>query len=170
MVNRLPPTGGQPTADHPDIPDAYGVSATTELVEWGHVEERLRTDRIYWVATVGTDGSPRVRPVSGLYLDGVIHLSGSTDARWVRDVLANPRVSVHLDGPDDVVIVEGDAEAPAAIPADLAVRLAAVSNAKFPDFELSPADFGGPGRVAIRPRKVIAWTDFGRNPTRFRFE
>ena len=170
MVNRLPLTARQPKADHPDVPDAYGVSGTTEFVEWAHVEERLRAERIYWVATVDAEGRPRVRPVSGLYLDNAIYLNGSPDARWVDDLAVNPRVSVHLDGPDDIVIVEGDAEVPARIPNGMAVRLAAVSNAKFPDFKRSPGDFGGPGQVAIRPRKVIAWTEFGRNPTRFRFE
>lgn len=170
MVNRLPPTGRQPKADHPDIPAVYGVSGTTEFVEWAHVEERLRAERVYWVATVDVEGRPRVRPVSGLYLDGTIYLNGSPDARWFHDVGANSQVAVHLDGPDDVVIVEGEAEAPARISNGLAVRLAAVSNAKFPDFRMSPGDFGGPGQVSIKPRKVIAWTEFGKNPTRFRFE
>jgi hypothetical protein len=169
MVNRLP-APGRPTSDHPVIPAVYGVSATTELVEWSHVEERLRTDRIYWVATVDSNARPRVRRVSGLYHDGVIYLGGSTDSRWVRNVAANPSVSVHLDGPDDVVIIEGDAEVPARIAADVREQLAAVSNAKFPNYPMSAADFSGPGQVAIRPRKVIAWTDFGSNPTRFRFD
>ena len=170
MVSRLPANRPQPRADHPDIPAAYGVAGTTELVDWSHVEERLRTDRVYWIATIDPNARPRVRPVSGLYLDGVIYLGGSTDSRWVRDTVANSSVSVHLDGPDDVVIIEGDAEVPAAIAADVAVRLAAVSNAKFPDYPMSAGDFSGPGQVAIRPRKVIAWTDFARNPTRFRFD
>jgi hypothetical protein len=31
-------------------------------------------------------------------------------------------------------------------------------------------NFRGPGPIAIRPRKVIAWTDFPNDPTRFTFE
>jgi hypothetical protein len=170
MVHRLPSPWRPPKADHPDIPAVYGVSGTTELVEWAHVESRLNADRIYWVATVDPAARPRVRPVSGLYVEGVIYLGGSPDSRWVRDAIANRSVSVHLDGPDDVVIIEGEAEVPATIPADVAERLATTSNAKFPDYPMTAADFSGPGKVAIRLRKVLAWTEFGKNPTRFRFD
>ena len=89
--------------------------------------------------------------------------------RWVRDVIANPRVSIHLDGVDDVVIVEGEAEVMSGASDDLAERLAAAAHAKFPEYGMTAASYTGPGTIAIRPRKVVAWTDFGQNPTRFRF-
>ena len=159
----------QPLIDRPEIPAEYGTSKATEHVEWSHLEDRLTTDRVYWVATVGQGGRPRVRPIDGIYLDGVIYVGGSHETRWVREIAVNPHVSVHLDGLDEVVIVEGDAEVLTGLDDDLAGRLAAASNAKFPEYRMKPEFYTANGAIAIRPRKVIAWTDISKDPTRFRF-
>ena len=158
-----------PRVDRPEIPAEYGTSKATEHVEWGHVEDRLTADRVYWVATVGPDGRPRVRPIDGLYVDGVIYVGGSHATRWVREVKTNAHVSVHLDGLDEVVIVEGEAEVLTGLDDELAERLAAASNAKFPEYGMTAAFYRSNGAIAIRPRKVIAWTDISKDPTRFRF-
>ncbi len=95
-----------PTADRPAIPREYGSSTSSEgLLEWELIERRLTDARMYWIATSGPSGRPRVRPVDGIYLDGTIWVGGSPETRWIRDLKANAQVSVHLDGPD-VVIVE----------------------------------------------------------------
>ena len=161
---------GVPRVDRPEIPAEYGVSKATEHVDWSHVEERLAADRVYWIATVGPGARPRVRPIDGLYVDGVIYVGGSPKTRWIQEITANPQVSIHLDGVDDVVIVEGEAEVLTKNSDELAERLAAASNAKFPEYGMTAASYKGPGPVAIRPRKVIAWTDFTKDPTRFRFD
>jgi nitroimidazol reductase NimA-like FMN-containing flavoprotein (pyridoxamine 5'-phosphate oxidase superfamily) len=160
-----------PTVDRPAIPAEYGVPKDTRnLVDWGHVERRLDEARVYWVATSGPDGRPRVRPVDALYVDGVIYIGGSPQTRWAQDLAANPHVSVHLDGVDDVVIVEGEAELMMGADAELAEKLAAASNAKFPEYGMTAESYKGPGPFAIRPRKVVAWTNFAKDPTRFRFD
>jgi hypothetical protein len=170
----MPETTPKPTAaprvDRPEIPAEYGVSKAREHVEWSHVEERFTKDRVYWIATAGSSGRPRVRPIDGLFVDGVIYVGGSPETRWVREIAANPHVSIHLDGVDDVVIAEGDAEVLASVDDELAKRLAAASNAKFPEYGMTPASYTGGGVIAIRTRKVIAWTDFTKNPTRFTFD
>ena len=158
-----------PRVDRPEIPAEYGTSKATEHVEWGHVEDRLSADRVYWVTTVGPDGRPRVRPIDGLYVDGVIYVGGSHATRWVREVKANRNVSVHLDGLDEVVIVEGEAEVLTGVEDELAGRLAVASNAKFPEYRMTAAFYRSNGAIAITPRKVIAWTDITKDPTRFRF-
>jgi hypothetical protein len=157
-----------PRIDRPEIPAEYGITKATEHVAWSHVEDRLTRDRVYWIATVGEGGRPRVRPIDGLYVDGVIYVGGSPETRWVREVASNSHVSVHLDDVDDVVIVEGEAEVLTGVGDALAGRLAAASNAKFPEYGMTAADYRG-GAIAIRPRKVIAWTDISKDPTRFRF-
>src|SRR3954452_7448979 len=102
---------GEPRVDRPEIPAEYAIARATGHVEWRHVEERLDAARVYWIATVGSGGRPRVRPVDGMYGDGVIYVGGGLESRWVRDIAANRQVSVHLDTLEgDVVIVEGDAE------------------------------------------------------------
>jgi nitroimidazol reductase NimA-like FMN-containing flavoprotein (pyridoxamine 5'-phosphate oxidase superfamily) len=165
--DRTPP---EPHVDRPGIPASYGTARASTYVEWGHVEERLRADRVYWLAAVGSDGRPRVRPVDAVYLDGTIYVGGSGETRWVHDVEANPAVSIHLDGTDDVVLIEGDAEVMAKVDAELAERLAAASNAKFPEYGMTAAFYRSNGAIAIRLRKVIAWTDITADPTRFRFD
>lgn len=160
-----------PRIDRPEIPAEYGVARATAFVDWSHVEERLTTARVYWIATVGPTGRPRVRPVDGLYVDGVVYVGGSPQTRWVRDLTVHPAVSVHLDVLDgDVVIIEGDAEVLQRNSDAFAERMAAVSNAKYPEYGMTPAMYKGPGPIAIRPRKVVAWTDFMKDPTRFRFD
>jgi hypothetical protein len=159
----------EPRIDRPGIPSEYGVTGATAFVDWSHVEERLAAERVYWIATSGPDGRPRVRPVDGLYVDRRIYVGGSPATRWVRDIAANPEVTVHLDGVADVVIWEGTAEILRGASDELAGRLAAASNAKFPEYGMSEDSYKAGGAIAIRPRTVIAWTDFTRDPTRFRF-
>jgi len=125
---------------------------------------------VYWIATVATGGRPRIRPIDGIYLDGVMYVGGSPETRWVQEVAGNPHVSIHLDGIDDVVIVDGEAEVLTAVDKDLAARMAAASNAKYPEYGMTAAFYVSNGAIAITLRKVIAWTDFTKNPTRFRFD
>ena len=170
MANPIPASVAAPRIDRPAIPASYGTSKASEFVDWSHVEERLRADRVYWVATVGRGGRPRVRPIDGIYFDGVIYVGGSPETRWVAEVADNPHVSVHLDGVDDVVIVEGEAQTMSDMEDDLAERVAAASNAKFPEYRMTAAAYKSSGAIAIRPRKVITWSDITKNPTRFRFD
>ena len=159
-----------PRIDRPAIPADYGITKATEFVEWSRVEERLAADRLYWVVTVGRNGRPRVRPIDGLYVDGSLYVGGSPKTRWVGEVRENPHVTVHLDGTEEVLIVEGDAEVLTGIDEGLATALAAASNAKFPEYRMTPDFYRANGAIAIRPRKVIAWTEITRDPTRFRFD
>ena len=158
-----------PRVDRPEIPAEYGTSKATEHVEWGHVEDLLSAARVYWIATVGPRGRPRVRPIDGVYVDGVIYVGGSPKTRWVRELATNPHVSVNLDGLDEVVIAEGEAEVLAGVEDALASRLAAASNAKYPEYGMTPDFYRANGAIAITHRKVIAWTDISKDPTRFRF-
>jgi nitroimidazol reductase NimA-like FMN-containing flavoprotein (pyridoxamine 5'-phosphate oxidase superfamily) len=168
-VPDAPASSATPVVDRPAIPAAYGVAGATEHVPWEHVEERLSSDRAYWIATVGPSGRPSVRPIDGVYLDGALYVGGSPETRWIRDLAGNPNVAVHLASVDDVVIVEGEAERLTTMDRELAERLAAASNAKFPEYHQTTKVYMARGAIAIRPRKVVTWSDITRNPTRFRF-
>jgi general stress protein 26 len=159
-----------PKVDRPAIPAEYGITKARRHVEWGHVEDRLAADRVYWIATVSRQGRPRMLPIDGLYLDGVIWVGGSHQTGWVRDLADNPHVAIHLDGVDDVVIVHGEAEMLVSVDEETAERLAAASRAKFPEYGMQAAFYAKNGAIAIRPRKVISWTDISADPTRFTFD
>lgn len=136
---------GEPRVDRPQVPAEYGIARATGRVEWRHVEERLDAARVYWIATVGPGGRPRVRPVDGMFVDGVIYVGGSPETRWVRDLAENPQVSIHLDTLEgDVVIIDGDAAVLQANSDAFAERMAAASNAKYPEYGMTAAQFKGP--------------------------
>jgi hypothetical protein len=164
----------EPTVDRPRIPEEYGVAKGRDgLLPWSHVVRRLTDATVYWIATVGRGGRPRVRPIDGTFVDGVLYVGGSPETAWVRDLDANGAVSINLDGAErmDVVIVEGDAEwlAPP-LDGGLAERLAAATNAKYPQYGMQSVEtVRGRGTWAIRPTGAVAWTDFAKNPTRYRF-
>jgi general stress protein 26 len=159
-----------PTADRPRLPSDYGVPKDTNgLMPWSDVEARLAEARAYWLATIGPHGRPQVRPVDGLYVDGRIYVGGSPETRWVRNIAANPDVSINLDGGYDVVILEGVVEMQTP-DHDLAERLAAASKAKYPQYGMKTSDYEQPGILAVRPRVAYAWKAFPKDVTRFRFE
>ena len=156
----------EPIVDRPGIPAEYGVSTdTAQLLPWSHVVQRLTDATVYWIATVGHGARPRVRPIDGTFLDGVLYVGGSPETAWVRDLSANGEVSVNLDGAErmDVVIVEGDAEwlQP---PLDPGWRreLAAATNAKYPQYGMQSAD------TVRRPGLVGDPDHLGRRVDRFR--
>jgi nitroimidazol reductase NimA-like FMN-containing flavoprotein (pyridoxamine 5'-phosphate oxidase superfamily) len=140
------------------------------LMAWDRVEARLVEAKVYWLATSGPGGRPRIRPVDGLWVDLALYVGGSPETRWIRDLEANPQVSVHLDGGYDVVILEGEAEHLVdGVDHDLAVRLAAASNAKYPEYGMKASDYEEPGVRVIRPLVAFAWASFPKDVTRFRF-
>ena len=159
-----------PRVERPAIPPEYGASRASTFVEWTHVEDRLTHDRAYWITTVGRDGRPSVRPVDGLFVDGALYVGGSPATRWIRDLGDNPQVAVHLDGVDDVIIVEGSVEMLERADDDLAERLATASTAKYPEYGVTADLYRRSGAIRIRPRTVVTWTDISKDPTRFRFE
>ncbi len=165
------PTTPEPTADRPAIPREYGVASGPEgMLPWATVEAQLAAAKLFWVVTTRADGRPRVRPVDGTWFEGAIYLGGSPETAWVRDLLARPDVSVHLDSIDGVVIVEGVAErGGGGISGDAAERLADLLGERFPYGRPKAEDFAALGSIAIRPLTVVAWRDFAKDPTRFRF-
>ena len=165
------PTTFQPAADRPGIPREYGVATDREsMLSWETVEAQLGAAKLFWVATTTADARPRVRPVDGTWFEGRIYVGGSPETAWIRDLLANPNVAVHLDSADGIVIVDGVAESRGGrIADDAAERLADLLGERFPYGRPKAEDLAVQGSIAIRPRTIVAWRDFAKDPTRFRF-
>jgi hypothetical protein len=166
------PAVTSPTAERPRLPRDYGMPASPKgLLDWSAVEQRWIEAKVYWLATSGPGGVPRVRPLDGIFVDGRLYVGGSPETRWARDLETNPQVSVHLDDGFDVSILEGEAELlEAGVDRALAERLAAESNRKYPQYGMTADSYSGPGPYVIRPRTGFAWKAFPKDLTRFRFE
>jgi nitroimidazol reductase NimA-like FMN-containing flavoprotein (pyridoxamine 5'-phosphate oxidase superfamily) len=154
-----------PRSEQLAIPAEYGKP--TELLDWGVVEPRLREARHYWLATVRADGRPHVVPLDGLWIDGRWYFGGSPGTVKHRNLLANPRVTLHLDGSESAVIVEGrcEIEQPTAQGAH---DLVAASTAKYG--YAPPVEAYLQGVWVLTPERALAWTDLTRDATRFLFE
>jgi PPOX class probable F420-dependent enzyme len=77
---------------------------------WAEVRLRLEQARSYWIVTHRPDGRPHAAPVWGVWLDGRVCFSTSPAAVKARNLEADPRVVVHLESADNVVVLEGTAE------------------------------------------------------------
>jgi PPOX class probable F420-dependent enzyme len=155
----------EPTARRPGFPKGYGISTDAKgMLPWSWAEKHLEAGRSYWIVTTRPDGRPHAMPVWGVWLDGAVHWSSSADSVKARNLARDPRVVVHLDSGDDVVILEGEVET-----GSLDERLADAYEAKY-QFRPEPSDEGG-GWFRLSPRMALAWTeqDYPRTATRFDF-
>jgi PPOX class probable F420-dependent enzyme len=75
------------------------------------VQSRLRKEVVIWLATVGSGGRPHAVPV-WFWWDGESFLIYSVPGQKVKDIEANPSVTLHLNttpNGGDVVRVDGGA-------------------------------------------------------------
>ena len=155
-----------PTVGVPDMPAMYQGKKREKFLPWSHAEERLARSRNYWICTSRPDGRPHSAPVWGFWHEGALYFGTHRESRKARNIAQNPRVSVHLESGDDVVIVEGDADK-----VDLralARQLDAVCRKKYGmPMTVMPDSMA----FRVRPRIVLAWTekDFPNNATRWQF-
>lgn len=97
-----------PVSSRPHAPSSYGIATPREgLLPWSWAVERLAAARNYWVASVSADGVPHAMPVWGLWLGDAFWFGTDRASRKARNLVGNPRLSVHLESGDEVVILEG---------------------------------------------------------------
>ncbi|HEY7987866.1 MAG TPA: pyridoxamine 5'-phosphate oxidase family protein [Lapillicoccus sp.] len=154
----------EPTADHVDLPAAYG--SPDQLLHWSDVEQRLTEAMVYWLATTQPSGGPHVVPVDGMWLDGAAWFGGHPSTQHTRNLRHDPRAVLHLENGTAAVIVHGVAAVH--VPDDAgAERLAATAKAKYGYGQ--PASTYREGVWRLAPVKVLAWNQLHRDATRFRF-
>lgn len=159
------PTPRSSNRDRPKTEGSYGIPTTAEgLLPWSFVERRLADDRTFWLVTTRPDGAPHARPVWGVFVDGAFHCGGGERTRWVRNVGRDPRVTVHRESGEDVVVVEGVADRldDTADPN----RLERIDDA----YEEKYGVRHGTPVFAVRPSRVLAWSDYPTDATRWTFE
>jgi nitroimidazol reductase NimA-like FMN-containing flavoprotein (pyridoxamine 5'-phosphate oxidase superfamily) len=163
----------EPRPERPGIPKGYGIPDTIEGTrEWGWARDRLEGTVNYWVATVRPNGRPHVHPIWGVWLDDRFYFEGGRDTRWARNIATNPAVVVHVARGDDVVIVHGTAEETVDPDPELEGRLIEAFGAKYQakyDYTPQAGSWRDGGLYAVSPSVVLAWGQFPKDVTRFRF-
>jgi hypothetical protein len=161
--------GREPSASSLPLPPAYGKP--TRPMAWSDADDLLTESRVYWIASVRPDGRPHVVPSDGIWLDDALYFGGSPDTVHMRNVRATGRAVAHVgDGLAAAVIVEGNVTDETPTP-DVAGRLAVANNTKYADYGMTikPEDYVSTGVTALRARRVLAWTRYPENATRFEF-
>jgi hypothetical protein len=161
----------EPRVSRPYIQDDYGIPKDLDgALPWSWAVERLEAAPIYWVASVRPDGRPHVTPIWGVWVDGAFWMEGGPNTRRFRNLAANPAAVVTVERGDDVVIVEGDADRVTQLDGALVERLLA-AYAKYRathGYEAEASDWAG-GIWRVTPRKVLAWSSFPADATRWVF-
>lgn len=157
----------EPIVEKPDFPAEYGDPK--QRLEWADVERRLESASVYWIASTRPDGRPHVVPRDGTWLDGGLYYGGSPETVHHRNITRNPHIVVHVGDGQEAIIVEGAVEIEKPTEAK-ATRLSEASFAKYPQYGRMGGEMYMGGVSVLRPRRVLAWTSFTDNATRFRFE
>jgi PPOX class probable F420-dependent enzyme len=128
-------------------------------VSWPEIEARLAAARSYWLCTTLPSGAPHAAPVWGAVTNHTLYLYSERRTVKARNLAADPRVVLHLESAEDVVIVRGTAEDlgnPAQVPEvvmALSAKYAGEGDRQYlpdanPDFDII---------YAIRPQSAMMW-------------
>jgi len=163
----------EPRIERPFTEQGYGIPESLEgTLPWAWARERLEEARIYWVASVRPDGRPHVTPIWGAWVDEAFWMEGGDRTRRFRNLAENPATVVTVERGDDAIIVEGDCERVMALDPGLVERLQA-GYAKYEashDYVPDPEGWQGGGIWRVTPRKVLGWSAFPTDATRWVFE
>ena len=166
IVEEMPISNPKP--ERPDIPVSYGFTATTPHTPptWDSFSERIRTSHNYWICSISPDGHPHALPVWGIWFEGRLYFVTKRASKKGRNLLANPKVAIHLESGDDVVSFQGTATE--VIDRARLAQVAAEYAAKYqgdqiyPDIEVV---------FELLPRVVFTWleSNYHESATRWRF-
>ena len=128
-------------------------------LSWAEVAARMAVARNYWLSTTSPDGAPHAAPVWGVVVGEVLYLYSERRTRKARNLAADPRLVVHLESGDDVVIIRGtaaDLGRPGQVP-DVVAALAAKYTSPADRPYLPDADPAFNVVYAVRPQSAMIW-------------
>ena len=124
---------------------------------------RLRDELIIWLTTVTESGQPKPTPVWFLWDGQEFLIYSLKDGKKTDHIVANPRVSLHLDGNGrggGIVIFEGTARAdPDGPRADAVPAFVAKYNEIISSYGWTPASFADdyPHLIRVSPTGTRIW-------------
>ena len=161
----------EPHVSRPFIADGYGIPDHLDgTLPWSWAEERLRDAPVYWVATVRPNGRPHVTPIWGVWVDGAFWMEGGPRTRRFQNLANNAAAVVTVERGNDAVILEGDADLVTELDDELVERLLAAYRKYVPThgYEAERSNWDA-GIWRVRPHKVMAWSNFPADTTRWTF-
>jgi hypothetical protein len=153
---------GEPRRSRPAFEPGYGISEDEEgMLDWSWAEERLASSRNYWIVTSGGDGGPAAAPVWGVWSHGALYFGTNPQSLKGRNLARDPRVVIHLESGDEVVILRGRIARE--------VLPESVVDAYEAKYAYRPSVTEG--WFVLRPGRAVAWIelDYPRTATRFDF-
>ena len=72
---------------------------------WTEVAGRLAAARTYWLGSTTASGAPHAAPVWGVVTGETLYLYSERSTVKARNLAADPRVVVHLESGEDVLIM-----------------------------------------------------------------
>ncbi len=76
-------------------------------MDWAEVATRLAPARNYWLGTTTADGAPHAAPVWGVVVDDQFYIYSERRTAKAKHLVRDPRIVVHLESAEHVVIVYG---------------------------------------------------------------
>jgi predicted pyridoxine 5'-phosphate oxidase superfamily flavin-nucleotide-binding protein len=156
-----------PTATLVRFPPGYGTAK--HALAWPEIRRRLEEAPAYWLATCRADGRPHVVPLDGVWVDDVWWYGGAPGTVHIRNVAARPQAVMHLADPMQAVIVEGTVRR-VTLETDRAQSLADASNTKYAHYGMDNTADTYRTALGLFPERVLAWTSFPTDATRFEFD
>ncbi|MBI2868077.1 MAG: pyridoxamine 5'-phosphate oxidase family protein [Chloroflexi bacterium] len=163
----------QARASRPRLPPSYGIVDAAHgsgLLPWKWVTDRMSQARTYWIGTTRPSGAPHVTPVWGLWLNGAFSFATDRNSRKGRNIAHSPRMVLHLESGEDVVILEGVAEE--VTKAAALKQFAEAYAAKYQvEVDVTPEARRVNAVFVVRPRTAYAWleSDYPGGATRWEF-
>jgi hypothetical protein len=157
----------EPRAGRPIMPALYGMGKRKRgTMKWDDVRKQLAGSKNYWICTTREDGRPHAMPVWGFWMDDHVIFGTGRDTVKARNILRSPKIVVHLESGDDVVILECTAAELDLTDSEMRARLDRASRVKY-KMPLMVV----PESVTFRakPKVVLAWRekDFPKSATRW---
>ncbi len=155
-----------PDRDRPNVPEGYGLPANDEgLLNWEDTRTRLEQAKYFWICTASSNGKPHARPLWGAWVQDTFYFDGALTTRWGQNLSINPQVEIHLESGAEVVIIEGLFSISNDLTSETFEQVRASYKQRYESYQPEHAE----GMYMIRPNKVIAWKEFPKDMTRFRF-
>jgi hypothetical protein len=128
-------------------------------VTWPEVAARLAAARSYWLCTTTPSGAPHAAPVWGVVTGGTLYLYSERRTVKACNLAADPRLLLHLESAEDVVILRGTARdmgTPAQVP-EVVTALSAKYVREADRQYLPDADPDFDIVYAVRPQSAMMW-------------